>query len=315
MSITRIEIIIKPLREVDIPRLLRMNTQWNQTAEDWQRFISLAPDGCFKAVLKKDKVTHITVGSVSAIEYDNCNIGIDEKKQMKMAWIGMLYVDNEYRKQGIGVRLLKHAISYLKNKNIGIIKLDATPLGHKLYIQNGFNVERRLSLISVTKNDFVLPKLDPNIQGPIKITRITSEDIINGLLDEIYDYDVRKTKLARRNILEKLIQDNLKHIFVAKNKSNIVGYIIGRTGRQAFQIGPLIANNQNIALLLLNSVIKISDFSSCILAVYDEHKNFIEILKKMGGKTERKYIRMYYGNSNNDYFVDFEWCISGAEKG
>jgi predicted GNAT family acetyltransferase len=56
----------------------------------------------------------------------------------RFAWIGMVLVDPEYRKQGIGTALLKKTIEYLDSSQIATMKLDATPQGKPIYARLGF---------------------------------------------------------------------------------------------------------------------------------------------------------------------------------
>jgi len=66
-------------------RRLRLNTLsgWNQTSADWERFLITSPRGCF---VMED--SNNVVGTAATICYEN-----------RFAWIGMVLVDPEYRKQ------------------------------------------------------------------------------------------------------------------------------------------------------------------------------------------------------------------------
>ena len=82
---------------------------WNQTEKDWQRLLALEPNGCFAA--GKDGRL---VGTTTTTTYGN-----------DLAWIGMVLVDPQERRQGIATRLMHVAIDYLKDK-VATVKLDAT---------------------------------------------------------------------------------------------------------------------------------------------------------------------------------------------
>jgi len=90
---------------------------WNQTAADWKRFLEASPQGCFVA-----EHDGRLCGTATTISFEN-----------RLAWIGMVLVDPEYRGQGIGTKLLARAIEYLNDLKIAAIKLDATPQGKPLY--------------------------------------------------------------------------------------------------------------------------------------------------------------------------------------
>lgn len=109
--------------DLDFAHHLSRLAGWNQTRRDWERFLSLAPDGCFLA--ERDGTA---AGTATTTAY-----GTD------LAWIGMVLVDPDFRRQGIGTTLLEGAIRHLrKEKSVTCIGLDATPEGRPLYEGLGF---------------------------------------------------------------------------------------------------------------------------------------------------------------------------------
>lgn len=97
---------------------------WNQLPADWQRMISAEPAGCFKASIDGQ-----LVGTVTTIAHGQ-----------SVAWIGMMLVHPDMRRQGIGKLLMQTAIAYLRSRQVQYIGLDATPAGRPLYEQLGFHV-------------------------------------------------------------------------------------------------------------------------------------------------------------------------------
>src|SRR5262249_51209997 len=77
---------LRVMTESDLASGVRLNTLagWNQTAGDWSRFLARSPRGCF-VVEDGTKV----VGTATTVCYED-----------RFAWIGMVLVDPEYRKQG-----------------------------------------------------------------------------------------------------------------------------------------------------------------------------------------------------------------------
>ena len=98
---------------------------WNQTMEDWERFLSAEPDGCFLA-----EWNGASAGTATTTVYER-----------ELAWIGMVLVHPEFRRRGIGRALLERCIEYLRSRGVRCIKLDATPLGEKVYAGLGFKDE------------------------------------------------------------------------------------------------------------------------------------------------------------------------------
>ncbi|MEW6664635.1 MAG: GNAT family N-acetyltransferase [Thermodesulfobacteriota bacterium] len=101
---------------------LRAALGWNQTISDWQRMLSLAPDACFAA-----EQDGRIVGTCTTVSYGKT-----------LAWIGMMMVHPDHRRQGIGSALLRHCVTYLRRCGVRCIKLDATPMGQPLYAGMGF---------------------------------------------------------------------------------------------------------------------------------------------------------------------------------
>jgi GNAT superfamily N-acetyltransferase len=98
---------------------------WNQTAQDWEILLALAPDGCFGI-----ECDGRLASTTTAISY-----GRD------LAWIGMVVTDPAYRRRGLAGRLLEHALHNLDERGVGCVKLDATAMGRGLYEKLGFREE------------------------------------------------------------------------------------------------------------------------------------------------------------------------------
>src|SRR6185503_3242911 len=109
----RAAIKIRLLLESDIASAMRLKEAagWNQTEADWRRLLLLEPNGCFGAVTDGR-----LVATTTTTIYD------------ELAWIGMVLVDPQHRRQGIAGKLMNAALDYLNGK-IETIKLDATALG------------------------------------------------------------------------------------------------------------------------------------------------------------------------------------------
>src|SRR6187455_584222 len=115
---------IRPLSGADIPAAQRLREQagWNQTDDDWRRLLAWSPAGCW--VAERDGQV---VGTTTVTTYGR-----------RIAWIGMVLVDEAHRRQGIGRALLTHAIEYLDQIGVQTIALDSTPEGQPLYARLGF---------------------------------------------------------------------------------------------------------------------------------------------------------------------------------
>ena len=160
-------ITIRQMVSQDIQAGMRLKTiaGWNQTEHDWQLCLDLNPAGCFVAVYKGE-----VVGTVTAVCYSN-----------RLAWIGMMLVDPDFRRSGIASRLMQHVMTTLKGCET--IKLDATPVGKKVYDRSGFEDEYILYRMGLVRQpSFTIPKNTPkssilplNLEDWPAITKLDSE--------------------------------------------------------------------------------------------------------------------------------------------
>ncbi|WP_345320576.1 GNAT family N-acetyltransferase [Novipirellula rosea] len=138
--------MIRTLTGHDIPFALALcrKAGWNQLQADWLRLFAYEPDGCFVAELDGQ-----IVGTVTTTRY-----GTD------LAWIGMMLVDDRYRRRGIATSLMNASLSYLRDIGVGCIKLDATPEGQLVYERLGFQPEG--SFHRWSRNGETSPRLSPS---------------------------------------------------------------------------------------------------------------------------------------------------------
>ncbi|MGA2589035.1 MAG: GNAT family N-acetyltransferase [Bryobacteraceae bacterium] len=118
---------LRILEPADIPRAVRIAEAagWNQTDTDWRNLLRLAPETCFGLECE---------GALAATTTAVCY-------ERKLAWIGMVLTDADYRRRGFARRLMEHAIEALAQRQVAWIKLDATEMGAPLYRSLGFQDE------------------------------------------------------------------------------------------------------------------------------------------------------------------------------
>src|SRR5206468_9315314 len=105
-------ITVRSMRSDDLVLADRLREQagWNQTLADWQRVLAWEPDGCF--VAEQDERI---VGTITTTIYGT-----------ELAWVGMMLVDQDSRRHGIGRRLLTYALDWLERvRGVTCIGLDA----------------------------------------------------------------------------------------------------------------------------------------------------------------------------------------------
>lgn len=98
---------------------------WNQTAEDWQHIIHLAPELCYGI----DIDNQLAASATTYLRPDG------------VAWIGMVLTLPEFRGRGLARHLLTHLLHELDQRGIASIGLDATDMGRPLYESLGFTTQ------------------------------------------------------------------------------------------------------------------------------------------------------------------------------
>jgi GNAT superfamily N-acetyltransferase len=217
---------IRLLFESDIRAAMQLKQAagWNQTEEDWRRLLALDPNGCFAAV-RDGRL----IGTTTTTTYGN-----------DLAWIGMVLVDPQARRQGIATRLLNVAVDYLKDK-VATVKLDATAQGKPLYEKFGFQVESVLERWSGTTKA-------RNAETP----KVLDHNAITDLLA----LDRVAFNADRSKLIEKLIDDAcVPPVLLRAADGTLSGYALARRGTNADYVGPVVAKAPQHIDSLLDQVL------------------------------------------------------------
>jgi GNAT superfamily N-acetyltransferase len=275
--------------EKDIPDGMRLKqaARWNQLEQDWALFLKAGPDGCFVA-----EVNGKVIGTVTIINYVN-----------RFSWIGMVLIDPETRRMGIGTALLKEAIRVATGK--GTIRLDATPDGKKLYDTLGFKDEYNLS-----RYQLALCERDNQPAPALTCYKISPDDI-----NRITSYDGEIFGAPRPVILQSLFRMGKTYAWILKTGGQIKGYCLGRPGSNFEQVGPIIAVDKETACSLLLHALDQCHGKSVVVDVPDDHKAFRLFVESIGFTIQRPYIRMYLGRHDYPGKPEFQYAIAGPEIG
>ena len=273
--------------DIDFGMRLKTAAGWNQRPADWKRLIRLEPEGCF--VLENDGVP---VGTVTTTLYEK-----------RLAWIGMVLVSPDARRKGYGTELLKAAMNYCEAQRVEVIKLDATPLGKKLYDTLGYHDEYRLK----------------RVQGLGSLHAFENVRMMRAVdLWEVVQLDIGFFGVSRQRLLEALFEENPTLSFIAHKpgSSEIVGYLFARPGQTASQIGPWIAKEPSAAEELLKAALNTLAGQALFLDVLQQVNPYAEaIVTRYGFTQQREFIRMFYGKNLFPGRPAEIYAICGVEKG
>jgi GNAT superfamily N-acetyltransferase len=221
-----------------------------------------------------------------------------------LAWISMVLVTKARRRGGVGTTLLKRCIDEVR-ANGAVAGLDATEQGRPIYLPLGFSDLYKLSrwhLDSTT--DLVAPPLGISVR-PFAIAD----------LPKLTTYDRPLSGMERPTLLAHLATRQPGMAWIAETPSGkLAGYSLGREGRNASSIGPVIADSETVALALISKA-STSAKGPFILDVPDAHGETRRWLEKQGAVSPRAYMRMTLGTAKKLDDPSHVFALAGPELG
>ena len=278
----------------DVPAAQRLREQagWNQTDQDWQRLLAWEPTGCWVAELDSRVVASTTVTT-----YDT-----------RIAWIGMVLVDEAHRRRGIGTRMLAHAQQHLDAEGVRTVALDATPAGRSLYETHGYRerygLERRRGTLNppseVTRAATGIRPADVATATPEAASRATPtaghvRPLLPADLAAVAAYDAQIFGTARDRILGALAEGHPADCVVAERADAVTGYALCRPGARAVHLGPLVADDGPTAELLACAALRDHRGREAIVDVVTSNQHAVSLAGRLGLTPVRPFIRMTRG--------------------
>jgi GNAT superfamily N-acetyltransferase len=199
-----------------------------------------------------------------------------------LSWISMVLIDRDRRRRGLGTMLLKRCIEAVRASG-AIPGLDATELGRPVYLPQGFE---DLYALSRWRLDSIAGAEPPPVGCTIR--RMKPAD-----LGAVIAYDETRSRMRRAHILRYLFDSVPDDACLAEADGRLVGYALGRPGRRAAQIGPVVAESTDVALSLISRMSVLGP--PVILDVPDAHRTISDWLQRQGAVRERGFVRMTLG--------------------
>ena len=263
---------------------LSRSANWNQNEADWRLMLGF---GRGWGVTTADGTL---AASTIALPY-----GSD------FAWVAMVLVLPEHRRLGFASRLLRVALAEMAaQKRIAL--LDATPAGHEVYMQEGFRDFwgfKRFAL-SLTNKKFVNERTKP---------------LNDSHWSQILALDAAAFGGSREVVLRNLAARQPKAALVAERNGAVAGFVLAREGREALQIGPLVARDEATARELLGSAL--SQVTAPVYVDISDHAAGLQAWALAHGfAIQRPFTRMAHGPDGyapGDASLVF--CPAGPELG
>jgi ribosomal protein S18 acetylase RimI-like enzyme len=261
---------------------------WNQTPADWERLLSLEPDGCFLA-----EWNGAPAGTATTIIYG-----------AGLAWIGMVLVHPEQRQRGIGRALLTQCIQHLHGRGVRCIKLDATPLGKQVYDSLGFRDEWTLTRWQREPGTAERIEVDRRIRGCIETD--------TGAVEKL---DAAAFGVSRRKLVQALAEKSHCALALESEPGRIAGYGLLRNGSQALYLGPVVAMSSDIGTRLVDALVERGNRQNISWDIPDQNVAAVVRAGQHCFTAQRPLTRMILGENTEPGDPQMQFAIAGPEIG
>jgi len=126
--------------------------------------------------------------------------------------------------------------------------------------------------------------------------------------------DARAFGADRTGLLRALQARSASFACVLERQGRVAGYLLGREGRAATQLGPLVAEDAGAAqALLAHALPRVA--GAVIVDALDRQQDFARLLAQSGFAVERPYTRMALDSDGAFGDADLGFAIAGPELG
>lgn len=256
--------------------------RWNQNAADWRLMLAI---GRGWGVERADGTL---AASTLVLPYGG------------FAWVSMVLVLPEERRKGYATRLLRVALEDLHGRGLTPI-LDATPAGRAVYVQEGFHDTWGFRRFELRK---------PAAMVPAAAARALRDADWPRLLE----LDARAFGASREALLRALAARLPQAALVVERAGALEGFLLGREGREACQLGPLVARSAGAARALLAAGLAAVP-APLYLDIVDREPGIVAWLESLGFSFQRPFTRMVHGAPGAPGEAGLVYCPAGPELG
>ncbi len=297
---------------------VRAGAGWNQTLADWRRFLELEPGGCFVAEWEG-----APAGTATTIVYGP-----------ELAWIGMVLVHPQYRRQGVGGALLEHCIEYLRDRGVRCIKLDATPQGQPVYQRLGFQSEWTLArwerpgrpahgsavgqtCLSASRGDFPVATAPAGLGSPEnrQARKPALRDCSWPEECDIHRLDATAFGVARRRLWNALEQQGSVARCAEASDGTLAGCGLSRPGSRARYLGPVVATSPEPGLAVIDSLLAENPEDAVFWDIPDPNTAAGAWAESHGFRRQRTLTRMWLGENERPGNPRLQFALAGPEVG
>lgn len=212
------------------------------------------------------------------------------------AWVSMVLVHPAHRRKGYATQLLRTAIADLERRRLTPI-LDATPAGRGVYSQEGFEDRWTFKRFHLRK----------------RTTGTDVEGTVRQLEPSDWGYVLEMDREAFGASRERLLRALHRRLPQAALVVEGEGFVFGRDGREARQIGPLVARDVAAARALLSHAL--AAVEPPLYIDLAEHAALQPLLEARGFAFQRPFTRMVRGAAPAPGKAELTFLVAGPELG
>ena len=233
---------------------------WNPGIYDAECFYQADQCGFFVGELNNE-----LVASISAVAYSK-----------HFAVLGFYIVKPQFRGRGFGMKMWRAAMAYLgTERNIG---LDGVIAQQENYQKSGFQIAYH-HIRYETVGGGVLP------DGIVELKTVP--------IDQLVAYDLELFPAFRKQFLRLWIKQPNSAALGVVREGHVVGYGVIRQSYTGFRIGPLNADDEQIAEQLLLALLAFGSDAPVFLDVPDANPKAVKLAQRYGMKPVFEIARMY----------------------
>lgn len=256
--------MLRMLTLADLPQCMALSTEahWNQAEADWKFLIEQAhPLGLVFA----DK------GLIATTVAWDLPAG--------KTWINMVLVTEGCRGRGYARRLMQAALAEAAGRGMAA-GLDATVFGAPVYERLGFGGDQRIV------------RLKARLSGDKTKTVRDVMPLMLAEIPEVVALDAAVLGAERTAMLHHWRERLPSAAWGQRSKEGkLTGFLLGREGRVATQLGPMVADDAASAAALLGAALDHLT-GPVVIDVPRVHAGWIESLQELGFEQEREFRRM-----------------------
>lgn len=240
---------------------------WNFVEEDFKFMMGLEPEGCFVLLCDSERV-----GIATAVCFG------------EIGWFGSFIVDESHRNRGAGTILVKHAVNYLKSRNVETIGLYTYIDKIPFYKRFGFKYD---SEFVVLEGKGLLQPSKPNLRK-----------VQNKNIQDVIDYDCSCFCGSRKKLLEPILLNSVNTCYLCVEEGQMIGYGVAKVYGEVAELGPLVCKKgrDDVAIKLLRTNLNGLEGFEVSTCVPKKELAIINMLRENGFREKFRVARMFLGS-------------------